>query len=157
MWASLLVVAALAGAEAPPAEHAAIATNPFFHTLSAADGLPSSEVRKLAQDRDGFIWIGTVDGLARYDGVDFRVYRHDPAAAGSIGGNDVSALFVDRENRLWCGGEDAGLSMLDTRRARFVHFRHDAANPRSLGPGDVWAIAQGADGAIWAGGYAGGV
>jgi signal transduction histidine kinase/CheY-like chemotaxis protein/streptogramin lyase len=185
MWTSLLVVAALTTNAAVPADHsaldrsaldrsasdrsaqespaldrtfdrAALATNPFFHTLSAADGLPSSEVRKLAQDRDGFIWIGTQDGLARYDGVDFRVWRHDPADAASLAGNDVSALFVDRDNRLWCGGEDAGLSMLDVHRARFVHFRH-GANPRSLGVSDVWAIAQDADGAIWAGGYAGGV
>ena len=47
--------------------------------LSVADGLPSSTVYKLAQDRDGFIWMGTHDGLARYDGVSFRVFRNDPA------------------------------------------------------------------------------
>jgi signal transduction histidine kinase/ligand-binding sensor domain-containing protein/CheY-like chemotaxis protein len=156
MWASLLVVAAAAAAPAP-VENAAIATNPYFHTLSAADGLPSSEVRKLAQDRDGYLWIGTVDGLARYDGVGFRVYRHNPADADSIAGNDVSALFVDRDNRVWCGGEDAGLSMLDARRGAFVHYRHDAKDPHSLAVSDVWAIAQSSDGAIWAGGYGAGL
>ena len=155
MWASLIAGAALIAAE--PAHAAAIATNPFFHTLGAADGLPSSEVRKLAQDRDGYVWIGTVDGLARYDGQDVRVYRHDPADPLSLGGNDVTALFVDADNRVWCGGEDAGLSRLDTPRHGFAHFRHDAANARSLGVTDVWAIAQDAGGAIWAGGYAGGV
>jgi len=156
MWTSLLAAALLAAAPAP-VENGAIATTPFFHTLSAADGLPSSEVRKLAQDRDGYLWIGTVDGLARYDGIGFRVFRHNPSDPASIAGNDVSALFVDRDNRVWCGGEDAGLRMLGTQRNAFVHYRHDPADPRSLGANDVWAIAQGADGAIWSGGYGGGL
>jgi len=154
---NVLFAATLAAAAPAPVENAAIATTPFFHTLSAADGLPSSEVRKLAQDRDGYIWIGTVDGLARYDGVGFRVFRHDPADAASIAGNDVSALFVDRDNRVWCGGEDAGLSMLDVRRERFVHYRHADSDARSLGANDVWAIGQSADGSIWSGGYGGGL
>jgi signal transduction histidine kinase/CheY-like chemotaxis protein len=157
MLTTMLVAASLAAAAPLPVDNATIATNPYFHTLNAADGLPSSEVRKLAQDRDGYLWIGTVDGLARYDGVGFRVYRHDPADADSIAGNDVSALFVDRDNRVWCGGEDAGLSMLDGQRKAFQHFRHDVHDAASLAVSDVWAITQSGDGAIWAGGYASGL
>ncbi len=161
MWTSLLITAAMTASISPPLQPAstngALATQPFFHTLGAADGLPSSTVWKLAQDRDGFIWIGTADGLARYDGVGFRVYRHDAAAADSLSGEDVTALFVDRDNRLWCGGEDAGLNLLDARRAGFRHFRHDAEDASSLAGNDVWAIGQTGDGAIWAGGYAGGL
>jgi signal transduction histidine kinase/CheY-like chemotaxis protein/streptogramin lyase len=148
---------ALIACAVPVHASAELAATPYFRTLGAADGLPSSAVRALAEDRDGFIWIGTLDGLARYDGVGFRVFRHNPADAQSIAGNDVSALFIDRDNRLWCGGEDAGLNLLDTRRGGFAHFRHDPSDPRSLATNDVWAIAQSTDGAIWAGGYGGGV
>ena len=152
MWGSVLIAAALA---AGPAESApTLAATPYFRTLDAADGLPSSTVWKIAQDRDGYIWVGTADGLARYDGVDFRVYRNDPNDATSLSGADVTALFVDRDNRIWCGGEDAGLNLLDARRMGFRHFRHAAGNPASLAGDDVWAIAQDAGGAIWAGGYA---
>jgi signal transduction histidine kinase/ligand-binding sensor domain-containing protein/ActR/RegA family two-component response regulator len=114
-------------------------------------------VWKLAQDRDGFIWIGTADGLARYDGVGFRVYRHDAVGPASLSGDDVTALFVDRDNRIWCGGEDAGLNLLDTGRREFRHFRHGAKDTASLGGNDVWAIGQTREGAIWVGGYAGGL
>jgi signal transduction histidine kinase/CheY-like chemotaxis protein/sugar lactone lactonase YvrE len=153
MWMGLLI--AVASATAP--DTGALAATPYFRTLSAADGLPSSEVRKLAEDRRGFLWIGTEDGLARYDGVGFRVWRHDPADPGSIAGNDVSALYVDREDRLWCGGEDAGLNLLDPRRQTFVHYRRDGDEAHRLGSNDIWAITEGADGAIFAGGYGGGV
>jgi signal transduction histidine kinase/CheY-like chemotaxis protein/streptogramin lyase len=152
MWGSVLFAAALAAA---PAESAPmLAATPYFRTLDAADGLPSSTVWKIAQDRDGYIWVGTADGLARYDGVDFRVYRNDPNDAASLSGADVTALFVDRDNRVWCGGEDAGLNLLDARRTGFRHFRHAAGNPASLAGDDVWAIGQDGAGAIWAGGYA---
>ncbi len=161
MWTSLLIAVAMSTSASlpPPAPSSsdALATQPFFHTLGAADGLPSSTVWKLAQDREGYIWIGTADGLARYDGVDFSVYRHDAADPASLSGDDVTALFVDRDNRIWCGGEDAGLNLLDVRRKNFRHFRHAANDPASLAGNDVWAIAQTTDGAIWAGGYAGGL
>lgn len=155
MWTSLLVATAMA--TSAPAHAEALATRPLFHNLGTADGLPSSTVWKLAQDRDGYLWIGTADGLARYDGVAFRVYRHAAADPASLSGNDVTALFVDRDNRVWCGGEDAGLNLLDAGRAGFRHFRHDANAATSLGGDDVWAISQDGGGAIWVGAYAAGL
>ncbi len=157
MWTSTLVAAALTVSAPGPAPADGLATIPFFHNFSVADGMPSSAVWKLAQDRDGYLWIGTADGLARYDGVGFRVYRHDAADAASLSGNDVTALFVDRDNRVWCGGEDAGLNLLDAHRGGFRHFRHDDRDAASLGGNDVWAIGQDAGGTVWVGGYAGGL
>jgi len=152
MWGSLLIATALA--VAPAQSVPVLATTPYFRTLDASDGLPSSTVWKIAQDRDGYIWVGTADGLARYDGVDFRVFRNDPNDATSLSGADVTALFVDRDNRIWCGGEDAGLNVLDAQRRGFRHFHNGEHDARSLAGNDVWAIAQDADGAIWTGGYA---
>jgi ligand-binding sensor domain-containing protein len=157
MWTSLLAAIAMLAPAPPPAPAHALATSPFFHNFSAADGLPSSTVWKVAQDNDGYLWIGTADGLARYDGVGFRIYRHDAADPESLSGNDVTALFVDRDNRVWCGGEDAGLNLLDVRRAAFRHFRHDPNDAASLGGDDVWAIGQDRSGAIWIGAYAAGL
>lgn len=165
-----LMFAALLAAAPPAAAGAADATpkpgvpatpllvTPFFQVLTVADGLPSSHVYKVIEDRRGFIWIGTRDGLARYDGAAFRVWRHDAGDAGSLASNDVPTVYADRDGRIWCGGDD-GLSMLDPRAdsERFVHYRHDANDAASLSTSDVWAIAGDAAGAIWVGGYGGGV
>ncbi|MEO8802646.1 MAG: two-component regulator propeller domain-containing protein, partial [Rudaea sp.] len=162
MWISIVIAAALAAQPAvtpatPSTRDQALATQPFFHTLGAAEGLPSSTVWKLAQDHAGFIWIGTADGLARYDGVGFRVYRHDASDSASLSGDDVTALFVDHDGRLWCGGEDAGLNLLDADGNGFRHFRHDPKISDTLASNDVWAIGQTVDGTIWVGGYASGL
>ena len=167
MWSGIFFVAAgifaapaadaQTARDAPHPHVAAFYTNPFFRSLGVADGLPSSATRKLAQDRDGYLWIGTADGLARYDGVGFRVFRHDPVDPHSLYGNDVWALFVDRDNRIWCGGENAGLNMLDEQRKGFVHYGHSDTDASGLGGDDVFAIAQTPDGALWVGSYAGGV
>ncbi|MEP6940321.1 MAG: ATP-binding protein, partial [Rudaea sp.] len=101
---------------------------------------------------DGFIWIGTHDGLVRYDGVGFRVWRHDDADPTSISADDVAIVFVDRDNRIWCGGESSGLNMLDAQRRAFTHFAHREDDPRTLAEGDVWSIGEDAQGAIWVGG-----
>ena len=152
-----VVFASMFAAFAPAADDAPLYTSPYFQVLGIASGLPSSRVYKTVQDRDGYLWFGTQDGLARYDGVGFRVYRNDPKDPDSIGGNAITALFVDRDNRIWCGGEESGLNLLDQSRAKFSHYRHDANDAASLGGDDVWTITQDAAGALWIGGYAGGL
>ena len=143
------LLATYACAAPPPSE-------PWFELLRVADGLPSSEVYALRQDKDGFIWIGTRDGLARYDGIDFRVWRHDPADPASLASNDVAALLIDSRGRVWCGGEASGLN---EKRAdgSFRHYRHAADDPNSLSSDELFTIAEDAAGTIWIGTYLGGL
>jgi len=157
MWIEVILAGSLAASAANPADDAQLYTTPYFQALGVTAGMPSSRIYKTVQDRDGYLWFGTQDGLARYDGVGFRVYRHDPKNPDSLGGNAVTTLFVDRDDRIWCGGDESGLNVLDARRDRFVHYRHDASDPSSLGADDVWAISQDESGAIWTGSYAGGL
>ena len=147
----VLQLLSMAAAAAPPP------APPQFVSMRVNDGLPSSVVYKTVQDHDGFIWIGTQDGLARYDGVGFRIFRHDPADPTSIASNDVSALLIDRDGRLWCGGEASGLNRLEADGKSFTHWRHKAGDLSSLASDDLSAIVQDVGGAIWVGTYDGGV
>ncbi|MGA9342643.1 MAG: two-component regulator propeller domain-containing protein, partial [Rhodanobacteraceae bacterium] len=146
----LLALSLAAGAGPPPAA-------PQFAALGVDDGLPSSVVNQVAQDRDGFIWFATHDGLARYDGVDFRVYRNVVADPGSLAANDISALLIDSKGRLWCGGDSTGLNRLDPDGQHFHHWRHVPNDLATVGSDDVWALAEDRSGAIWIGTYLGGL
>ncbi|MBX3690899.1 hybrid sensor histidine kinase/response regulator [Dokdonella sp.] len=129
---------------------------PRFHVLRTTDGLPSNMPQVIRQDREGYLWIGTRHGLARYDGIGFRHWLHDPRDPASLSGNGVVALLVDRHGQLWCGVEGAGVSLMQAD-GRFRHFRHVVGDERSLGSDDVLALAEDADGAIWVGTYLGGL
>ena len=146
----LLVLVAVAAARPPLAP-------PQFVPMTVADGLPSSVVYKTVQDRDGFIWIGTQDGLARYDGVGFRLFRHDPADPASLASNDVSTLLIDRAGNLWCGGEASGLNRLEADGKSFTHWRHQPNEISTLGSDDLFSLAEDAAGGIWVGTYLGGL
>ena len=130
---------------------------PQFMQLGVEDGLPSSVAYKVVQDHEGFLWFGTQDGLARYDGTGFRIFRHEPANPASLASNDVSSILIDRDGRLWCGGETSGLNRLEADGESFTHWRHRAGELGTLGSDDVFALAQDADGAIWVGTYLGGL
>jgi signal transduction histidine kinase/ligand-binding sensor domain-containing protein/CheY-like chemotaxis protein len=147
------MICLFAVANAAPA--ADLALTPLVETYGIADGLPSSRAQALAQDRDGYLWVATRGGLARFDGVEFRTWRHDPKDPASLASEDVQVLFVDRDNRLWIGG-DGGLSMLDAARARVVNG-NAATTDQPLAGGDVWSLEQDASGAIWVGTYARGL
>ncbi len=143
------LLSTIACAAPPPSE-------PWFELLRVADGLPSSEVYALRQDNDGFIWVGTRDGLARYDGIDFRVWRHDPADPASLASNDVAALLIDSRGRVWCGGEASGLNE-QLADGSFRHYRHAADDAGSLSSDELFTIAEDAAGSIWIGTYLGGL
>ena len=133
----------------------ALPETPRFRFLTVADGLPSDSVYALAQDHDGYLWVGTDDGLARFDGIDFNVFRHQPEQPTSLPSNAVQALHVDAAGRLWVGMSGGGLSRFDAVRGDFVHYVLDATGAAPLS--DVWALASTPDGALWIGGFGGGL
>ncbi len=129
---------------------------PQFRDYGRRDGMPDAGTYMAVQDHAGFIWIGTRDGLVRYDGVHFKVFRHDTSDAHSLPGNDISALLVDAKGGLWAGGEGTGLLHYIPGYG-FQRWVHKPGDAHSLGANDVFALAQTPDGAIWVGTYAGGL
>jgi len=85
-------------------------------------GLPQSMVNHVLQDRDGFIWLGTGDGLARFDGQRFVVYKHDGLDSSSLSNNSIWGLAEADAHHLWVGTR-AGLDRLDRRTGRFEHMK----------------------------------
>ena len=124
---------------------AAVPATPQPRQLSEADGLPSNSVNGFAEDKFGYLWLATNDGLARYDGRRFRVWRIEDG----LRDNRIWTVHVDARNRIWIGTDHAGLVMLDQRRQQF-HFYDHQGYPVMLG-GAVWSITSTPDGSIWFG------
>ncbi|RZA22179.1 MAG: hybrid sensor histidine kinase/response regulator [Lysobacteraceae bacterium] len=133
---------------------AAVPERPRFRIVGATQGLPSTEIKVLARDHDGYLWIATADGLARYDGVGMRVWRRQPGDGLGLPGNNVQALMVGPDQRVWVATEGGGISVLDAQRQGFTHYRK-STHPQ-LGSDDIWAFAHGGD-TVWFGTYDGGL
>ncbi|MBL0745630.1 ligand-binding sensor domain-containing protein [Chryseolinea lacunae] len=113
-----------------------------FRHLSPDDGLFSGNVRTFVQDYQGFMWVGTDDGLYRYDGYDMVPFRTEKDNPHSLSDNFVLALFEDSEHNLWVGTRNGGLSLYDRRKNQFTNFKHDLNNHQSLGGNSVRAIYE---------------
>ena len=139
-----------AGAQSVPQE-------PRFEHLTVNDGLLHSDAEAVAQDRAGFLWIGTNRGINRYDGYDLKKYTLPVNALNGISSNRIHALHVGRDGQLWAGAENAGLSWYDPDRDRFRRFGEAPvplalrALARQLAQADVMAIASDARGRLWVG------
>lgn len=125
--------------------------NVKFRRLSIEDGLSQSTVETIVQDHAGFMWIGTEDGLNRFDGYTFRQYRHDPDDPSSISDNNIYRLLVDREGYLWVGTWSGGLNRYDPRSESFTRYTHDPADPHSISSNRIRSIAQDSRGNLWIG------
>ncbi len=108
--------------------------------FSIADGLSSNSVTVLFQDNRGFLWIGTEDGLNRYDGYSFKVYRHNPTNPHSISGNFIQAITQDDEHNLWIGTRGAGLSKLDYQTGKFSAYQYRENDMTALPGNDVLGL-----------------
>jgi diguanylate cyclase (GGDEF)-like protein len=149
--------AVLAALLAAPALARGDARNVRFEHLSLEQGLSQSGVNCILQDRRGFMWFGTQDGLNLYDGYGFTVFKHDPLEPGSLSHNAVWALHESRDGTLWIGTDGGGLNRWDPAKAAFQHFHHDDADPKSLGNDRVRAIQETRDGHLWVGTDGGGL
>jgi len=120
-----------------------------FHHLTIEDGLSQNAVYALLQDRQGFMWMGTKDGLNRYDGSAVTVYRHDPFDPATLSSSYVTALLEDTRGGFWVGTQDGGLSRLDRATGAVVRY---ARSPRLR----ITALVEDARGDIWLGTAGGG-
>ena len=116
-----------------------------------------NEVYALYRDGEGFLWVGTNDGLVRLDPASgtFDHYTHSEEDATSLSGHRVRAIFEDSQGELWVGTYGAGLNRFDRESSTFEHFRHDAGQPTSLSGDRVSAIYEDRAGRLWIGTDAG--
>ena len=122
-----------------------------FNHLSLEEGLSHSTVTAILQDSQGFIWIGTLDGLNRFDGYDVTIFKNDPAVPTSLSANHVSALFEDGSGALWVGTEGGGLSRFDRPTEKFTNYEHDANDSTTLSNNFVQSLMEDSQGRLWVG------
>ena len=99
-----------------------------FYNFSRRDGLASGSITSITQDRQGLVWIGTKQGLNRYDGAEFI---HFHAGNSALTSNDVSSLFVDDFNQLWIGTFGKGVLRMGGLSLPEWHRVHPRVNPEA--------------------------
>jgi len=122
-----------------------------FEQISVAQGLSQSIVTNIMQDRRGFLWFGTEDGLNLYDGYGFTVLRTDPADPYSLSYNQVTALYEDHSGVIWVGTFNGGLNRYRLETNRFLRYRHRSADTTSISNDLIHCIAEDLNGRIWIG------
>lgn len=118
-----------------------------FQNYGRDQGLPHPVPTALAQDRDGFLWVGLQSGLTRWDGYRFRTYRANPTLPGSLHDDWVSVLHVAGDGQLWVGGGAAGLARYDKITDQFEPVPLNASTART----HIGAIADDGAGGLWIG------
>ncbi|NQZ05793.1 MAG: response regulator [Algicola sp.] len=128
-----------------------------FDHLSIEDGLSQNSVMSILQDHQGFLWFATQDGLNRYDGYSFKIFRHNPNDPHSISSNLITTLFEDSKGRLWIGTHGGGINRFNANTKRFDRFKHDDSDPKSLSNNNIRSIIQGSKDRFWIGTIGGGL
>ena len=122
-----------------------------FDHLGLENGLSQSSVHVILQDRLGFIWFGTEDGLNRYDGKEFKIFRPDPYVEDSISDRWITSIIEDQQGYLWIGTRLGGLNRYDSTNGKFQSYRHEPDNPNSISSNRINTILEDSLGFLWIG------
>ncbi|AEF53955.1 EAL domain-containing protein [Marinomonas posidonica] len=119
--------------------------------LTTEDGLSQNHVLAILQDRQGFMWFATRDGLNRYDGNTFVVYKNNADNPNTISSNSVQDLIEDNQGHLWAATNNSGVNKFNPRTERFTRYRHEPNNTNSLSSNSVESIFQDKNKNFWFG------
>jgi ligand-binding sensor domain-containing protein/signal transduction histidine kinase len=122
-----------------------------FKRISLNEGLSQNAIFCVLQDCKGFLWFGTQDGLNKYDGYDFTVYKPDPDNTNSLSHGWINTILEDSEGMIWIGTNGGGLNKFDPKKERFFRYRVDPDDPECINCGFVRAICRDNSGTIWIG------
>ncbi|MEM7582734.1 MAG: response regulator [Acidobacteriota bacterium] len=128
-----------------------------FQRLSLDDGLSQAFVTCSLQDRQGFMWFGTQEGLNRYDGYRFTVFNHDPNDPASLSHDSVKSIVEDHLGTLWIATDGGGLNRFNPGDNTFTRYRHAIDDPTSLSSDRLRGIVRGSTGELWLGTDGGGL
>ncbi|MCE7038960.1 hybrid sensor histidine kinase/response regulator transcription factor [Dyadobacter sp. CY312] len=98
-------------------------SNVKFINIGSNDGLSQNTVRCTFQDKKGLIWLGTMDGLNKYDGYKFTVYKKDAGDPNSLSSNDIKSIAEDADGRLWLATWEGGVNVFDPKSDQFTRYR----------------------------------
>ncbi len=132
-------------------------SNIRFEHITVDQGLSQSGISCILQDEQGFMWFGTQDGLNKYDGYKFTIYKHDQSDSHSLSDNFIESLYEDKSGTIWVGTNGGGLDKLERGTDQFIHYKHDQDNPSSLGKNRVLSIYEDRFGTLWIGTDGGGL
>ncbi|MEM6646346.1 MAG: two-component regulator propeller domain-containing protein [Bacteroidota bacterium] len=127
-----------------------------FEHLGVEDGISESTVNVIFQDRTGFMWFGTDDGLNRFDGVNFHTYRHIPGDSLSLSSSRVTALTQDIHGHLWVGSHN-GLQRFDPSRETFHRVSGGMGTPDGVCGSIISGLGSDGYGNVWSGSFTGGL
>ena len=130
---------------------------PSFRPLSLEQGLSQAAVRAITQDELGFLWVATEDGLNRYDGYGFTVFRNDPLDPDSLSDNSILSLAPGRGQVLWLGTVDRGIARFDLKTQKFRRYLPAPSRPDALPGGPVAALLEDRAGRLWVASGGGGL
>jgi signal transduction histidine kinase/ligand-binding sensor domain-containing protein/DNA-binding response OmpR family regulator len=125
-----------------------------FTTLSTKDGLSSNNINAILKDRYGFMWFATDDGLDRFDGVNFKVYRYKPDISTSLQSNEILSLHEDKEGNLWVGTGSGSLSLYDRKKDAFINFPAKPSE-NAIRNNVIRSICSDSQGKLWIGHFDG--
>ncbi len=127
-------------------------TSLHFENITTKNGLSHNKVNCIKQDARGFIWIGTNDGLNRYDGKHFVIYKNVPGNSSTLSGNIITDLLEDKQGVLWIATADGGLTRHDYRLPsgqQFRQYRHQPGDSNSIPVNLINKIVEDDDGFLW--------
>ncbi len=122
-----------------------------FGHLTTDDGLSQNYVYAILQDSQGFMWFATRDGLNRYDGNTFIVYKHNPDDTNSLSANFTVDIIEDDNGFLWIACNNGGVNKFNPTTGRFTRYMHDPDNPKSLSDNSVESMTKDSHGQLWFG------
>ncbi|WP_221391947.1 hybrid sensor histidine kinase/response regulator [Dyadobacter sp. NIV53] len=120
-----------------------------FKQISSEDGISSNNVKCVFQDAKGFIWIGTMGGLNRYDGHEYQTYRNDEKDKSSISNNHINSLAQDKNGNLWVATGGGGLNMFDRDKNRFYTYTHNEKDKASVTDNYINSVTFDKEGKLW--------
>ncbi|MFC9777903.1 hybrid sensor histidine kinase/response regulator [Paenibacillus chitinolyticus] len=146
----VFVLSSLYVTKAEPSPDSTALSYPLrFQNLTINQGLSQNSIIDIVQDPSGFLWFGTQDGLNRYDGYSFVIYKNDMNDPDSLSDNWVTDLFVDSKGTLWIGTYNGGVNRYDAATGKFFRYRSDPGQRNSLSSDSIKSIKEDVRGRIW--------